>query len=144
MINQEVTLIEYASFFGSVQIFKYLYQNGVEKTPLLWIYSINGDNAELIRILEDHEIKPEDKTFESCNEESIACHHNDIINYIESNYISSKDHLDYYSYWYEYYNFQLIPTNLNEDSFYDLIEFDYYAVIKLLLNNKSIDINKKN
>lgn len=72
LINQEVTLIEYASFFGPVQIFKYLYQNGVEKTPLLWIYSIHGDNAELIRILEDHEIKPEDKTFESCNEESIA------------------------------------------------------------------------
>ena len=32
---------------------------------------------------------------------------------------------------------------MNEDSFYDLIEFDYYALIKLLLNNKSIDINKK-
>lgn len=34
------TLIEYAAFFGSIQIIKYLHFNNVELDPSLWIYVI--------------------------------------------------------------------------------------------------------
>ena len=47
------TLIEYAAFFGSIQIFKYLVKNGVELYPSLWNFAIHGNNPELISFLED-------------------------------------------------------------------------------------------
>ena len=52
------TIIEYSAFFGSIQIFNYLKNNGVELTPSLWYYAIHGKNAEIIQILEDNQIKP--------------------------------------------------------------------------------------
>ena len=145
LINKRPTLIEYAAFFGSIQIFKYLYLNGCKLTQSLWTYSIHGDDAEIIRILEEHKIKPKDEKYEECYEESIKCHHNHIINYIESNYLSkqSKNHFDLYSYWYKHYDFALIPSKLNEDSLYDLIEYDFYTLIELLLKQKKININKQ-
>ena len=36
LMKKKVTLIEYAAFFGSIQIFKYLIMNGVDLTPSLW------------------------------------------------------------------------------------------------------------
>ena len=35
LIDKEISLIEYAAFFGSIQIFNYLYKNGVELTSSL-------------------------------------------------------------------------------------------------------------
>ena len=52
----QLTLIEYAVFFGSVQIFKYLYKNDVEHTKSLWLYAIHGRNEEIIHILEENKI----------------------------------------------------------------------------------------
>lgn len=88
---------------------------------------------------------PIDEKYENCYEESIKCHHNHITNYIESNYLSeqSKDHFNLYSYWFKHYDFALIPNDLNENSLYDLIEYEYYTLFKLLLNQQKIDINKK-
>lgn len=41
LMNKELTLIEYAVFFGSIEIIKYLYLNGVPLTQSLWFYSIH-------------------------------------------------------------------------------------------------------
>lgn len=56
LINKSPTLIEYATFFGSIQIFKYLYQNGVELQSSLWMYAIHGNNPEIIHFLEENHI----------------------------------------------------------------------------------------
>ena len=54
MKKKQIKLIEYAAFFGSIQIFKYLKNNSkVELGLPLWIYAIHSDNPELIEILEE-------------------------------------------------------------------------------------------
>ena len=102
--NNTPKLIEYAAFFGSIQIFNYLRMNKVELTPSLWIYAIHSDNAELIHLLEEFNCK---KSFSfasfSCEEllcESIKCHHNDIINYfimIDNEVCPDYNYSSYYS-----------------------------------------------
>ena len=75
-------LIEYAAFFWSTQIFKYLYKNGVELTSSLLIYGIHSDNPEMIQILEENHVATPNKSYEESIKESIKYHHNDITNYI--------------------------------------------------------------
>ena len=98
LLNQKVvSLIEYATFFGSIQIFNYLHINGVELTSSLWLYSIHGKNSEIIHILEDNHVKilkeKEVKsdfsqiTYEDCFLEAIKCHHNDVAFYFLNNYL---------------------------------------------------------
>ena len=60
MLEQEnkITLIEYADFFGSIQIFNYLRKNGAELESSLWIYAVHGQNPEIINFLEENKIFP--------------------------------------------------------------------------------------
>ncbi|KAK8835164.1 hypothetical protein M9Y10_018335 [Tritrichomonas musculus] len=67
LINQNPTLIEYSAFFGSIQILRFLYQNQVELTSSLWIYSIHGHNPEIIHFLEENQIQPSDGTYQEYN-----------------------------------------------------------------------------
>ena len=55
------TLIEYSTFFGSIQIIQYLKYNKVPLTNSLWLYAIHSNNTEVIHFLEENEIKPEKK-----------------------------------------------------------------------------------
>ena len=87
LISKNPTLIEYATFFGSIQIFQYLRFNQVELTESLWLYAIHSKNAEIIHLLEELEVKPDDATFKNCFFESIICHYNDICDYIKDNLI---------------------------------------------------------
>ena len=56
--EREPTLIEYAAFYGSIQIFNYLKDNDVTLEPSLWIYIIHSNNAELFYFLEEKQIRP--------------------------------------------------------------------------------------
>ena len=47
MINHS-NLIEYASFYGSVQIIKYLLLCKISLTESMYFYSIHSNNAEII------------------------------------------------------------------------------------------------
>ena len=81
------SLIEYAAFYGSIQIFNYLFSLNVDISLLIWIYAIHGANPEIIGILETNQ-KPlifKGQTFYlECFKESIKCHHNNICKlYIE-------------------------------------------------------------
>ena len=58
--GKNVSLIEYASFYGSLQIFQYLRMNNAILTPSLWYYAIHGKNAEIIHLLEEDHIIPQD------------------------------------------------------------------------------------
>ena len=145
--KKETTLIEYAAFFGSIQIFKYLYKNEVELTPSLWYYAIHGKDEEIFHILEENHVKlPENESYEQIFKESIKCHHIDAANYIQDNYLENENNTNTK---YEmidglkYYNFIFIPNDdINETSFHYLCKYDYYILVFNLLNTKNIDVNK--
>ena len=106
LLKNTPSLIEYAAFFGSIRIFQYLQKNGVNLESSLWLYSIHGLNPEIIQILEENKIMPNDiNLYQNCLIESIKCHNNDITNYIQNNFIESSiekvifiEILKYYNY----------------------------------------------
>ena len=91
LIDKEPTLIEYAAFYGSIQIIKYLKNYKVPLTSSLWLYVVHSNKAELIHFLEVNDVKPRDiwftrnESYDDVLEESIKCHHNAISNYIIDN-----------------------------------------------------------
>ncbi|KAK8890642.1 hypothetical protein M9Y10_035425 [Tritrichomonas musculus] len=92
LIGKCPTLIEYASFFGSIQIILYLKFNKVQMRINMWYYAVHSNNADLIHLLEENDIKPVEKNNININvfKESIKCHHNDVADYIENNYITQE------------------------------------------------------
>ena len=141
--NKEPTLIEYAAFFRSIQIIQYLRKSDVELTPSLWLYSIHGRNTQLIQLLKENKIEPEDKTYKRCLEESIKCHHNDITNSILDNFLNKDEELKFndnnfddnvVAYCFHYYNFSYMPQNfINRIVFCYLCKYDYYTFVDLFL-----------
>ncbi|KAK8883918.1 hypothetical protein M9Y10_043020 [Tritrichomonas musculus] len=143
--NKETSLIEYSAFYGSIQIFQYLRLNNIELKPSLWLYAIHGRNADIIHLLEENLIVPEDKSYHKCLEESIKCHHNEIANYIINNFIDLNDDENYdnnaLSYSFHYYNYSFFPTDFNNKFiFYYACQYNYIKIVKLLLSNKK-DLN---
>ena len=84
MLGKNPSLIEYATFYGSIQIFRYLVNKNVELTQSLWLYAIHSKSSELISFLEEKSIKP--VSYYDVYVESIRCHHNEIAEYIIDNY----------------------------------------------------------
>ena len=144
LIDKTVTLIEYAAFFGSMKIFKYLQINKVELTESLWIYAIHSQNTEIISILEDKKIKPDD--FKKCYKEAIKCHFNDMANYIQENYLQDQEEEDGDSIsplvYFKYHNFEFIkPEQINKSIFTKLCKYDYPLFVDVLMKTEDIDIN---
>lgn len=89
--KHDISLFEYASFYGSNEVIKFIKINGeVELTPSMWEYAIHSNNAELITYLEDN-VSPPNNNYERILKESIKCHHNDISKYIIDNLIEEED-----------------------------------------------------
>ena len=74
-------LIEYAAFFGSIQIFKYLLLNEAEVTSRLPEFAVAGGNYEIIHILEDMEL-----SFQKTMYYAIRFHRNEIAQYLNENH----------------------------------------------------------
>lgn len=155
LISRPASLIEYAAFHGSNQIFNHLRFKHFELTPSLWIYAIHGRNPEIIHTLEGDKIEPEDKTFMECLKESIKCHHNELVNYFLNNQminqtieINEKNfNTNPVCYGFHYYNFEILndyakdSPNLQLSLFYACL-YDNLPIVKLLVNSKRIDLNK--
>ena len=147
-----VTLIEYAAFFGSIQIFKYLKDAKAELIPYLHIFGIHSNNAELINYLDEHFIEPNttnekvESLFKELFYESFKCHHNEIAIYfinkcLQNQYENSKA---VFIQSLKYYNFSFLQNELvNESSFCYLCNFDYYSLVKYLLTIRGADVNSK-
>ena len=148
LIKNQTTLIEYAAFFGSIQIFKYLYQHlthprTTKKIPLkspLWLFTIHGQNADMIYFLRENHFKLKPKNFYAFLKESIKCHHNEIANYVMDNFIDKNDdHIDTFSFGLQYYNFYFIRNDfLNGSVFYNLCAYDYYPIVHALLETNDL------
>ena len=108
LLKKGATLIQYAAFYGSIQIFKYLQKNGAKLSPSIWFYAIHGDSAEIISILNENQIKPIEDTYCQCFYESVKCHHNEMAVYIMKNFITNKSELNNNELFFKYYNFEYI------------------------------------
>ena len=144
--DKNPTLIEYASFFGSIQIFRFLMMNDVELTPSLWLYAIHSKNAELIHLLELNNVPSPiyntNDNYIKCLTESIKCHHNDITEYIKINLIdfdkmNTDDYERYISFILQYHNYANFPTDFdNDDEFFYLNKFNYDKLVNFIVKKK--------
>ena len=124
--------------------------NEVKLTSSLWKYAIHGNNPEIIQILNDNNIKPEED-FIQILQESIKCHHNDITNYILENFLPKNIEINennfinnQYSFAFHYHNYEFIQNFKNyQFIFYYACLYDYFSIVKLLIESKSIDLNQK-
>ena len=139
--NECKSLIGYAAFFGSIQIFRYLMHNGVALTQSLWIDAIHGKNAELIHLLEENKVLPY-YSYNKCYEEAIKCHHNDIAKYILNNYMQNENQYDFLPLYLKYYNLEFIkPDQINEKVLNDLIDFDYILFAEKIVRLPNVNVN---
>ena len=126
--QENVTLIEYSTFFGSIQVFNYLRQNNVKLTPSLWLYAVHSNNPELIHILEDNHVLPEDSSYENCFLEAIKCHHNDVANYVKDNLLVVETKWNNSKYYYDInrkYSYIHYQPQQNIESFFEYV-FKYH------------------
>ena len=138
--NKSTSLIEYSAFFGSIEIFKYLNKNGVEMSPSLWLYAIHGNSLAIIHLLEENQIKPIDKTYKKCFKESIKCHHNEIANYIKTNFIQNGDDEDVISFSFHYHNYHFFPNDLSQNfTLYYAIKYNYLKIVDFLMKSKDFN-----
>lgn len=142
--KRSASLIEYSAFFGSIRIFNYLILNQINLTSYLWPCAIHGNNAEIIQILEEKEIKPIDNKYEKCYIESVKCHHIEIMYYLKENYFKFDVIINF-----KYFNFTEICEKIdliekmNENNlFYSFCKYDYLNIVDFFLNNSDF-ISKK-
>lgn len=146
--HKKVTLIQYAAFYGAIQIFQYLKVNNVKLTPNLWLFAIHSQNAELIHILERDGIIPDDDLYEKCYLESVKCHHIEFINYFKQNYYQYNEKINIFDVlksfnFIELSNNDYIPDSINTHSLLScLCKNDYYELSNIILNsNKRYEVN---
>lgn len=79
--KKQLSLIECAAKYGSANCFKYLLLNQVKYNQSICEYAVEGGNFEIIEILAGNGI-----SFENLAEKAIKYHHNEIVDWIMTNY----------------------------------------------------------
>ncbi|KAK8882927.1 hypothetical protein M9Y10_045573 [Tritrichomonas musculus] len=143
--NKETTLIEYSSFFGSIQIFQYLRLNTVGINPSMFIHSIHSRNPELIHLLES--IDKESIDYEKGFLESIKCHHNEIGVYIETNFLPEnkekrRDDI-FLSTIMNFHNYPYFTSEIGESEFSYLCYYKYENLVELYMKENEKNIKEK-
>ena len=77
--SKEISLIDYAAFFGSIKCFKFLLLNGADLSNT-GKYAVAGGNLEIIHLCEQNNI-----SFIEADEAAIEFHRNDIFYYLYDN-----------------------------------------------------------
>ena len=84
--TENVSLIDFAAFFGSIKCFKFLLLNG-SNTKNTGKYAVAGGNLEILHLCEQNH-----STFEGSYEAAIKYHRNDIFHYLyETKIIEIED-----------------------------------------------------
>lgn len=148
LLKRDSSLIEYAAFFGSVQIFQYLMEKKCKITPDLWFYAIHGQNFEILNILKQNKLRSKDYTFGKALDESFKCHNNDVTDFVIENLarIRKGDEISFYSHSIKFYNYDYFPDDLNNQfSFCYLCYADNVTILKELVNlsKKNFKINEQ-
>ena len=116
--------------------------------PYLWFKAIHGRNPEIIHLLEDAKIEPENFSYQNLLAFAIQCHYDDIAQYILNNYIENDEDISLFIFkkGLRYFDFSFIESKfVNKSNFYEICRRNYYILSAALLrNDKSIDINMLN
>lgn len=132
--RSELTIIAYATFYRSNNIFQYLLDNEVELDESLWKFAVCGNNFEVIKILEEKKVEFSIYLFF----DSLKCHHNDMTIYL-------KSYCDRIYFFYDaikYHNYMFIEAdklNIVNDSFELLCKYDYPSFVKIIQQELNID-----
>ncbi|KAK8841348.1 hypothetical protein M9Y10_026962 [Tritrichomonas musculus] len=102
LLKERPTLIEYAAFFGSIEIFKYLCSKKVKITKTIWQYAVHSNNTKLIQFLEEKKLKLNNANSSSDDDNGeVADDDNDEEEssnnkvYVKTVTLSLKDHINY-------------------------------------------------
>lgn len=136
--DESVTFIEYAAFFGAIQIVKYLIANNVNSNRLL-LFAIHSNNYELIQMLET-----DSTDYKEIFDMAIQCHHNEVANYIKTNHLENDGEIDDDSFknCLKNYNFSFIqPKKIDIKYLEALCLYDYSYVLDIILKTNNIDVN---
>lgn len=88
LLNSQTTLIEFAVFFGSINIFKFLIMQGALLPPQIGKYAAAGGNYDIIHILEEKGV-----SFDGCINIAIAYFRDDLVKYFKQTYELNIDSL---------------------------------------------------
>ena len=138
ILNKSYFLVDLASFYGSIKIFKFLLINKVNITNFTIDMLFRGGNFEMIRIYNSN---PEFYKDFGLNKSLITYRHYEIYYWIYQNDISKYYSLNEIDLWF----FLLYISKyglMNNFSFEGCLEKGYLSVIQFLLNF-NFDINEK-
>ena len=151
LLTHRPTLIDYAAFFGSLNIFKFLFSQVIKEPNYIqscWLYAIHCPNETIIELLVNNKRKQPPPDFNSIIknpkpfnydkidpyeivlEEAIKCHHNEVANFFDNKFINKKiknlsieGNFDknIYAYGFLYCNYAFFPSDVNYKYFF------YYA-----------------
>lgn len=139
--KNEVTLIEYALFYGSIQIIKYMENNNVEFNESSCFYAIHSNNSEIISIFINDDNKQDSYNMEKYRLKCIKCHHNEVANFIQTNFLHYSDSHDFFKNL-KYFNFSFIQNeSIDKSSFFRLCKYNYGYLVKYFMEKKNFDIN---
>lgn len=145
LLKDEPTLIEYAFFYGSVDIINFMVDKNVELTSKLWLYAVHSNNKSLFDFLHDYKIQPPKSSYKSCFYECLKCHNNDLATYIQNKYLQNAklNNMQLIIHCLKYYNFNYIKDNefIEKVSFYTFCKYDYFYIVNELLKKNDININ---
>lgn len=143
------TLIEFASFCGSINTFKFLFMNDAKLKESTIDYAINGGNIEIIHILENSNC-----SFNTALDAAIHDQKDDIVDYILDNK-GMQFNIDSVCTSIVNLNYKILnrtldiiydnPNDFDSDGITPLIyaaENNCIEIVNLLLSIKVIDINK--
>lgn len=139
--KQNNILINYAAFFGSVQVFKHMLEKSAKLTPITWLYAIHGRSIEILNILKEKSIKPPNDDYNQCFIEAIKCHHKDVADYIKTTFLENVDCKKFAPQMLKYYNFWYFQNEWLQDSLSPLIKYGYTSIAKEMLSNNNVDLN---
>lgn len=147
LIQKTPTLIEYAAFFGSMRIINYLLENNVQMPPSIWLYAIHSQSMDLLHLIEEKKVQPNDQSYNECFIEAVKCHHIEMSEYFKTVYLHNQipDDSSVTSQIIKFRNYLYFPSDLSTPSnFYDLSKYDYYKIVDFLLTHvANIDTNRR-
>ena len=149
LLKNQPTLIEYSAFFGAIQIFQYLVLNGIELNHSIILYAIHSNNHDLIHLIQEYYTNTDQNYYEKCLKEAIKCHHNDVANYFQNNFlneeIGNKYDANVINYSCHYYNYSFFPNDISHKFiFYYSCKYDYYTIVDFIIKNHKLnDYSKK-
>ena len=143
--NKNVSLIQYAAFFGSDNIFYFLIERGVEINISILKFAVHGKNTGIIRTIID---EIDSKNINKADAEevlltTIQCFNGDFFQYYNTLFEITDEFYSFclkYSLKYRNYNICLNASLDNLETI--LAKYDCYIITEHLLKIKTHDIEK--